>query len=124
MIFETLVRIIMIDYENKRIILGNNTNVMSTEPLKAVKCRNGEIVEAQIEESDGYGLILFDAQTQSRLYCPFYNITEEQESVNLEVKTLQVAGQAPIQRAIKVAIVCKCLINISIAEPVSTVHWV
>ena len=74
-------RIIMIDYENKRIILGNNTNVMSTEPLKAVKCRNGEIVEAQIEESDGYGLILFDAQTQSRLYCPFYNITEEQESV-------------------------------------------
>ena len=96
MVFETLVRIIMIDYENKRIILGNNTNVMSTEPLKAVKCRNGEIVEAQIEESDGYGLILFDAQTQSRLYCPFYNITEEQESVNSEVKTFQVAGQAPI----------------------------
>ena len=56
-------RVVMIDYDEKRIILGNNDNIMSIEP--PVKSRNDEVLEAQIELSEGFGLILFDANTQS-----------------------------------------------------------
>ena len=56
-------RVVMIDYDEKRIILGNNDNIMSIEP--PVKSRNDEVLEAQIELSEGYGFILFDANTQS-----------------------------------------------------------
>ena len=97
-------RVVMIDYDEKRIILGNNDNIMSTEPLKPVKSRNGEVLEAQIELSEGYGLILFDANTQSRLYCPYHNITEEKSDKD----TLK---NYPIGKKVKARIISHCYLE-------------
>ena len=94
----------MIDYDEKRIILGNNDNIMSIEPLKPVKSRNGEVLEAQIELSEGYGLILFDANTQSRLYCPYHNITEEKSDKD----TLK---NYPIGKKVKARIISHCYLE-------------
>ena len=73
---ELKVKIVMVNHEEKQIVLANCSNSMlSGDKIEPVD-RRGEKITATVEMATVFGLVLFNSNDNTRSYCPYHSITE------------------------------------------------